>query len=49
METGEVLINGAAPLTVHRPFGGIGISGMGKEGGREGLGEFLRTKSVSIA
>lgn len=48
METGEVLINGAAPLTVHRPFGGIGISGMGKEGGREGLDEFLRTKSVSI-
>jgi aldehyde dehydrogenase (NAD+) len=49
METGEVLINGAAPLTVHRPFGGIGISGMGKEGGREGLTEFLRTKSVSMA
>ena len=49
METGEVLINGAAPLTVHRPFGGIGISGMGKEGGRQGLDEFLRTKSVSIA
>ena len=48
METGEVLINGAAPLTVHRPFGGIGISGMGKEGGREGITEFLRTKSVSI-
>lgn len=48
METGEVLINGAAPLTVHRPFGGFGISGMGKEGGREGLTEFLRTKSVSI-
>ncbi len=49
METGEVLINGAAPLTVHRPFGGIGISGMGKEGGRQGLDEFLRTKSVCIA
>jgi aldehyde dehydrogenase (NAD+) len=49
METGEVLINGAAPLPVHRPFGGFGISGMGKEGGRLGLDEFLRTKSVSIA
>lgn len=48
IETGEVLINGAAPLTVRRPFGGIGISGMGKEGGREGIAEFLRTKSVSI-
>jgi aldehyde dehydrogenase (NAD+) len=49
METGEVLVNGAAPLAVHRPFGGFGISGMGTEGGREGLNELLRTKSVSIA
>lgn len=49
LETGEVLINGAMNLAVHRPFGGIGISGMGKEGGRAGLHEFLRTKSVSIA
>lgn len=48
LETGEVLINGAAPLPVHRPFGGIGISGMGKEGGREGIDEFLRTKSIGI-
>ncbi|OBI21186.1 aldehyde dehydrogenase [Mycobacterium sp. E2497] len=49
LETGEVLINGAMNLAVHRPFGGFGISGMGKEGGRQGLDEFLRTKSVSIA
>lgn len=49
LETGEVLINGAINLGVHRPFGGIGISGMGKEGGRQGLDEFLWTKSVSIA
>ena len=39
--TGEVLINGAANLRVQRPFGGIGISGMGKEGGRLGVEEFL--------
>ncbi|MGD1256990.1 aldehyde dehydrogenase family protein [Mycobacterium seoulense] len=49
LETGEVLINGAMNISVHRPFGGIGISGMGKEGGRQGLEEFLRTKSVGIA
>jgi len=49
LETGEVLINGAMNTAVHRPFGGIGISGMGKEGGRQGLDEFLRTKSISIA
>lgn len=49
LETGEVLINGAANLGVTRPFGGIGISGMGKEGGRQGLDEFLRIKGVGIA
>ena len=49
LDTGEVLINGAMNLSAHRPFGGIGISGMGKEGGRQGLDEFLRTKSVSMA
>ncbi|OBK63253.1 aldehyde dehydrogenase [Mycobacterium colombiense] len=49
LETGEVLINGAANLGVSRPFGGIGISGMGKEGGRQGLDEFLRIKGVGIA
>jgi aldehyde dehydrogenase (NAD+) len=49
LDTGEVLINGAMNLSVHRPFGGFGISGMGKEGGKQGLEEFLRTKSVSIA
>ena len=47
--TGEVLINGAANLRVQRPFGGVGISGMGKEGGRLGVEEFLRVKSVGIA
>jgi aldehyde dehydrogenase (NAD+) len=49
LETGEVLINGAANLNPTRPFGGIGISGLGKEGGRQGLDEFLRIKGVSIA
>lgn len=47
--TGEVLVNGAANLAVGRPFGGWGISGVGKEGGRQGFEEFLRTKSVAIA
>jgi aldehyde dehydrogenase (NAD+) len=47
--TGEVLINGAANLRVQRPFGGTGMSGMGKEGGRLGLEEFLRVKSIGIA
>jgi aldehyde dehydrogenase (NAD+) len=45
---GEVLVNGAANLGVHRPFGGVGLSGFGKEGGRAGLEEFLQVKSVAI-
>lgn len=48
LESGEVLINGAVNLGVTRPFGGIGVSGMGKEGGREGLYEFVRIKTVSM-
>ncbi len=49
LEAGEVLINGAPNLAAHRPFGGTGISGVGKEGGRAGFEEFLRIKSVAIA
>ncbi len=49
LEAGEVLINGAPSLAAHRPFGGIGISGVGKEGGQAGFEEFLRIKSVAIA
>jgi aldehyde dehydrogenase (NAD+) len=49
LEAGEVLINGAPNFAVHRPSGGIGISGVGKEGGRAGFDEFLRIKSVAIS
>jgi aldehyde dehydrogenase (NAD+) len=47
--TGEVLINGGTNLLVSRPFGGVGVSGIGKEGGRAGFEEFLRNKSVAFA
>ena len=47
--TGEVLINGAANAVAHRPFGGLGVSGYGKEGGRAGIEEFVRVKSIAIA
>jgi aldehyde dehydrogenase (NAD+) len=49
MITGEVLINGAANLPVNRPFGGLGVSGTGKEGGFAGIDEFLRIKGIGIA
>jgi aldehyde dehydrogenase (NAD+) len=47
--SGEVLINGARNLHVNRPFGGWGISGLGKEGGRQGIQDYLRIKGVGIA
>jgi aldehyde dehydrogenase (NAD+) len=49
LEAGETLINGAGNLQVGRPFGGFGLSGVGKEGGRQGIEEFLRIRSVGIA
>lgn len=48
LEAGDVHINGAGNLGVNRPFGGWGMSGIGKEGGRQGLEEFLRVKGVGI-
>ena len=49
LDTGEVLINGSPNLMVNRPYGGFGLSGVGKEGGRAGIEEFLRVKGVGIA
>jgi aldehyde dehydrogenase (NAD+) len=45
---GGTMINGAPNQMVNRPFGGLGISGFGKEGGRQGLEEFQRIKTVGI-
>ncbi|MGP5164592.1 aldehyde dehydrogenase family protein [Arthrobacter rhombi] len=47
LETGEVVVNGAPNAVTERPFGGIGHSGNGNEGGVEGLEEFFWTKSVA--
>lgn len=48
LEAGDIHINGAGNLMVNRPFGGWGMSGVGKEGGRQGIEEFLRVKGVGI-
>jgi aldehyde dehydrogenase (NAD+) len=47
--TGEVLINGSGNMVSGRPYGGLGISGVGKEGGRQGIEEFLLIKGIGIA
>lgn len=50
LDAGGVYVNGASPVTgCELPFGGLGISGFGREGGEEGLREFVRTKAVAIA
>jgi aldehyde dehydrogenase (NAD+) len=48
IRTGEVRINGALNLAANQPYGGLGISGFGKEGGRDGIYEFLNMKSVAV-
>ncbi len=45
---GGVYVNGGCPLARGLPFGGVGFSGLGREGGREGLYEFARTEAVAI-
>src|SRR3954451_19408489 len=50
LEAGGVYVNGASPVVgCELPFGGVGLSGYGREGGLEGLLEFVRTKAVAIA
>jgi aldehyde dehydrogenase (NAD+) len=48
LRTGAVYTNLATALRPNTPFGGIGISGFGREGGRAGLDEFLRPKTVVL-
>ncbi|MDB5425394.1 MAG: aldehyde dehydrogenase, partial [Phenylobacterium sp.] len=49
LKAGGVYVNGATQIYPHTPFGGLGVSGYGKEGGRAGVDEFLRYKTVAIA
>jgi aldehyde dehydrogenase (NAD+) len=46
---GNVDVNGCVNVHPAAPFGGVGISGFGKEGGRWGIEEFMRQKGVGIA
>ncbi len=48
LDAGYVSLNGFAALPASAPFGGFARSGYGKEGGRAGLAEFLRTKNVYL-
>ncbi|HEX8937964.1 MAG TPA: NAD-dependent succinate-semialdehyde dehydrogenase, partial [Sphingomicrobium sp.] len=48
LETGMVGLNTGAISMEVAPFGGVKQSGLGREGGREGLEEYLETKTFHI-
>jgi succinate-semialdehyde dehydrogenase/glutarate-semialdehyde dehydrogenase len=49
LEYGIVGVNDSTPATATAPFGGFKQSGLGREGGHQGIEAFLETKLVSIA
>ncbi len=48
LEYGMVAVNSGMLMTELAPFGGIKESGIGREGAREGLEEFLETKYLAM-
>ncbi|NLR72829.1 aldehyde dehydrogenase [Novosphingobium sp. ERN07] len=48
LEAGGVGVNGMLPMAPNQPFGGYKTSGFGREGGRQGLEEFLQIKQVVV-
>ncbi|MEA2496105.1 MAG: succinate-semialdehyde dehydrogenase / glutarate-semialdehyde dehydrogenase [Thermoleophilaceae bacterium] len=48
LETGMVGLNQGMVSNVGAPFGGVKQSGVGREGGNEGIMEYLETKYVAI-
>jgi succinate-semialdehyde dehydrogenase/glutarate-semialdehyde dehydrogenase len=49
LDYGIVGVNDGVPAVPHAPFGGVKFSGIGKEGGRWGMDEYLIDKYTSIA
>ena len=48
LEVGMVGLNSGIVSTASAPFGGIKQSGLGREGGRLGIEEYLETKYISV-
>jgi len=48
LETGMIGLNQGMVSNAGAPFGGVKQSGVGREGGNEGIKEYLETKYVAI-
>jgi succinate-semialdehyde dehydrogenase/glutarate-semialdehyde dehydrogenase len=48
LDTGMVGLNQGIVANAGAPFGGVKHSGFGREGGAEGIGEYLETKYVAM-
>ena len=48
LETGMVGLNQGMVSNAGAPFGGVKQSGVGREGGYEGIDEYLETKYVAV-
>jgi succinate-semialdehyde dehydrogenase/glutarate-semialdehyde dehydrogenase len=48
LQFGIVGINDINPTAAAAPFGGVGASGLGREGGPQGIDEYLDTKLVAL-
>jgi succinate-semialdehyde dehydrogenase/glutarate-semialdehyde dehydrogenase len=48
LDTGMIGLNQGIVSNAQAPFGGVKQSGFGREGGYEGIGEYLETKYVAI-
>jgi succinate-semialdehyde dehydrogenase/glutarate-semialdehyde dehydrogenase len=48
LETGMIGLNQGIVSNPAAPFGGVKQSGFGREGGREGIGEYLEVKYVAV-
>ena len=49
LETGMIGVNTGLVSDPSAPFGGAKLSGLGREGGAEGIDEYLETRYVGIA
>ena len=48
LDYGIVGVNDGVPSTPQAPFGGVKFSGLGREGGHQGIAEYLDVQYVSL-